>query len=97
MLRFLCASTLFAVGDAQLWDGGDWPAFGRSPTFQSFSSAPLPSKSMKEWTHEGKSRFVASPAVANKTVFLGSDGGYLLALGDSFAELQIFVITRIHS
>ena len=89
MHKILHSCVVFAcVADAQLWAGGDWPAFGRSSTFNSFSAAPLPDKSIKEWTHTGQSRFVASPAVANKTVYLGSDGGYLLALDQDTGVLR---------
>ena len=62
--------------------------FGRSPNFQSFSSAALPPASTKEWTHKGNARYVASPAVANGTVYLGSDDGVVVALDQTTGHLK---------
>jgi outer membrane protein assembly factor BamB len=86
-IMLLLLATCIAVVDAQLWDG-DWPMFGKSATFQSFSKAPMPPGTVQEWTHTGDSRYVASPAVANATVYLGSDSGFLLALDQKTGKVR---------
>eukprot|EP00051_Salpingoeca_urceolata_P005069 m.70119 g.70119 ORF g.70119 m.70119 type:complete len:402 (-) comp14039_c0_seq5:151-1356(-) len=61
-------------GCAQL-HAGDWPQFGRSPTFQSFNDVPSTGITLKEWTADLHGRVIASPAVAAGSVIVGSDRG----------------------
>lgn len=62
--------------------------FGKSPLFQSFSSAgPSASPSHSEWTYNAGDRVVASPAVVGDVVYAGSDNGNIFALNSTSGAL----------
>ncbi|KAA0156533.1 hypothetical protein FNF31_05886 [Cafeteria roenbergensis] len=66
----------------------DWPQFGKSPSFQSYSTAgPSASPSHSEWTFNAGDRVVASPAVVGDMVYAGSDNGNIFALNATSGAL----------
>jgi len=59
----------------------DWPQMGRTASFGSFKNATVGEDARHpEWTFGPKGRFIASPAVFNATVYVGSGDGRLYAL-----------------
>ena len=81
------AALLIVVGLSAVVRGAevaDWPQMGRTAAFGSYKSVGLPSSAAPphpEWTWGAAAdRLVASPALWNGTVYLGSDDGHLYAL-----------------
>tara|TARA_B110000208_G_scaffold153787_1_gene186145 strand:+ start:69 stop:1334 length:1266 start_codon:yes stop_codon:yes gene_type:complete len=57
----------------------DWPQWGRTPTFHSFSSVTTAPASPRpaEWSFNAGDRVVGSPAVVGERVWFGDDDGYM--------------------
>ena len=87
------AALLIVVGLSAVARGAevaDWPQMGRTAAFESYKSVGLPSLAAPphpEWTWGAAAdRLVASPALWNGTVYLGSDDGHLYALDQDSGE-----------
>ncbi|MBM3475760.1 MAG: hypothetical protein FJX75_21040 [Armatimonadetes bacterium] len=58
----------------------EWPRFGQGPAGQNATAAALPSQLSQVWVCEAGGPVRSSAAIAENTVYVGSDDGYLYAL-----------------
>eukprot|EP00043_Microstomoeca_roanoka_P025736 m.9707 g.9707 ORF g.9707 m.9707 type:complete len:402 (-) comp5799_c0_seq1:1466-2671(-) len=81
----LMAATALLTVNAQL-HAGDWPQFGRSPTFNSYNGVGN-NGGHAEWSYNVGDRVVASPAVGGGKLFVGSDDSYLYCFNQTTGQL----------
>lgn len=65
----------------------DWPQFGRTPDYHSYTDVGDSSAVGEEWTFNAKDRMVGSPAVLLGRVWIGSDDGHMYCLNKSTGEI----------
>ena len=58
----------------------DWPVFRGNSAQTGFAQSGLPDKLKLLWTHEAGRPVESTAAIVGETVFVGTDGGKLLAL-----------------
>lgn len=66
----------------------EWPRFGQGAQGQSASAGGLPSKLEQTWVTKTGGPVRSSAALADQTVYVGSDDGYLYALDLETGELR---------
>lgn len=84
----LAAAAAAALGLAGAHGPADWPQMGRTASFASFKNSTGVPAPHKEWMFGPKGRFIASPAVFDGTVYVGSGDGHLYALDQRSGELK---------
>ena len=79
LLCFLmCGAFAFEVSGSQ--SSVDWPMFHQNLTHTGYSTSTVPDTNSTSWTYTTGSSVYSSPAVANGTLYVGSDDGNIYAL-----------------
>ncbi|MGQ9732228.1 MAG: outer membrane protein assembly factor BamB family protein [Candidatus Zipacnadales bacterium] len=66
----------------------EWRRFGQGPQGQNATAAALPERLFEVWVAQTAGPVRSCPAIAENTVFVGSDDGYLYALDLSTGSLR---------